>query len=547
MRTLLSRRWLQPRAKSWMVRGLALLIPIVTWTTVAGAPLAAARSAAPHGIATLTVATNGHWLAQPGARPALVECDYANVWTQISGASWIWANQGQSACQGGPGSGPGTLSGESVTLSTTFNVPGPPRGGVLRIAADNSANVYLNGRLVDQVSGYSGVAIKDFTTGLVQGKNTIKIVGTNAPGGSYNPAGVIASLSVTFANAGAWADHLPPPFTAGTSAWEEFDPLFTDTPAPPFMFQGTSYAEFKDRLGSGFFVFCAQGSNSQSRTCPDFAAATDPVLQSLLARVYPGASEDIGITLKFPVPGFRNLRLGRSIIGDGSIADLIGFDMFVGRWTAAAANDSTAQALMADLANYVKSHQRLYGTCPVAYSRHANINLRVACTAYWELEVYNNLYDDFVNLPKLCITAYGHGPAKGRLAAEQGCFLSNALLVAEDDAHDLTSLDPVPNLERRNPTWYHFTTIGFYGNLTPTCATSLSSFYGKAKAESATLRDSFRDFTSPELPIGPAPAIWSEQLQQIWDVAVPKPTAKGADKSALPSGTWTPRSISCPV
>ena len=158
---------------------------------------AAARAAHP-GIATITIVTNGSWVTATHARPVLVECVDSSAWTTISGASWIWADDGQSACQGGPGSGPGTVAAGSVTLTKTFKVPGAPQGGALQIAADNSAAVYVNGKLVDQVSGYGSVTVKDFTAGLREGTNTLKIVGTNAPGGGYNPAGVIARLTVTF-------------------------------------------------------------------------------------------------------------------------------------------------------------------------------------------------------------------------------------------------------------------------------------------------------------------------------------------------------------
>ncbi len=158
---------------------------------------AAARAARPR-IAMVAIVTNGSWMVAPDGRHVLVECAYSSVWTTISGASWIWANDRQSACRGGPGSGPGTAPEGSATFIKTFNVPGPPLGAVLQIAADNSASVYVNGKLVDQVTGYGSVAVERFTGGLRDGANTLKIMGTNAPGAGYNPAGVIAILTVSF-------------------------------------------------------------------------------------------------------------------------------------------------------------------------------------------------------------------------------------------------------------------------------------------------------------------------------------------------------------
>jgi hypothetical protein len=159
---------------------------------------AAARAAARRP-GTVTVVTNGSWLARPGGRRVRVECVDASAWTTIAGASWIYANEGQAACQGAAGAGPGTVPAGAATLWTAFVVPGRPRAAVLEIAADNSAVVYVNGKSVDQVTGYGSVSVQHFSAGLREGSNTLTIVDTNAPGGGYNPAGVIAKLTVTYA------------------------------------------------------------------------------------------------------------------------------------------------------------------------------------------------------------------------------------------------------------------------------------------------------------------------------------------------------------
>jgi|GEM_PF-4967470 len=63
------------------------------------------------------------------------------------------------------------------------------------------------------------------------------------------------------------------------------------------MFQGQSYQQFKHFFGTSF-TFCAQDPRQgPSRACPGFTRATDPALQRLLARAYPGASEDINVDL----------------------------------------------------------------------------------------------------------------------------------------------------------------------------------------------------------------------------------------------------------
>lgn len=198
-----------PPSRASLVR-MVLSVCCIAWTLLpaerAVSALVPDKVSGPNGFATITVDTNGSWVTEPGARPVRVECRYAKAWTTVAGARWIWANVGQASCQGGPGSGPAGLGPQSATarMSTTFNVPGEPQDGVLKFAADNSAVVYVNGKLVDEVTGagtgnYSAVTTKTFTAGLFRGRNTLTIVGTNAPGGPYNPAGVIASLAVTFA------------------------------------------------------------------------------------------------------------------------------------------------------------------------------------------------------------------------------------------------------------------------------------------------------------------------------------------------------------
>ena len=537
----------RPPAAGWTMAAAALALIAATWTTAAGSAAVSAKVAPPRGIGTVTVVTDGSWVTAPDARPVRVECTYSKAWTTIAGASWIWADRGQTACLGAPGAGPGSLGAQSATLTKTFTVPGRPQGAVLQIAADNSAVVYLNGTMVDEVTGFGAATVKDFSGGLRQGKNTFEIVGTNDPSGPYNPAGVIARLTVSFATTswsvrgqGNWAAHLPRPFTPQIEAYAEFDPLFIDPPTPPFMFQGTSYGTFlRKDLGSGFFTFCAQGARNQSRACPDLARATDPVLQRLLAEAYPGAKATIG--------GANHL--GRAVIGDGSVGNLLGFDMYMGRWTTAAQDDAQVLSLMRAFETYVRNHQSRYGTCSAVYGKHADINLRVACTSYWELEVYHNLYDSFVHLPALCIAAYRHTAAKSRLAAEHGCFLGNSLMIATDDVHDLIALDPIPNVQRADPAWSRFMAVDLILDPTPFCPTSLASIYYQGRADQFAPRDSVSDFTNPEVPVGPAPVVWPAQMQEIWDLATQRPTPKGGgpSPSSHPKGTWNLRSVSCPV
>ena len=195
-----------------------------TWLLMAGIGTAAAMTLAPIAVGigqagattptpvttTTTVVTNGTWTSTTGAS-VLVECpnhtagiyDYAT----ITGAAWIWANLGQTACKG---TGAGTSPADStVTLSTTFTILGTPQGATLTLAADNGATVTINGATVGASLPRTGTPmtpITNFTTThqftiaatvFVTGANTITIVGYNGGPTGYNPAGVVAKLAVS--------------------------------------------------------------------------------------------------------------------------------------------------------------------------------------------------------------------------------------------------------------------------------------------------------------------------------------------------------------
>ena len=192
------------------------------WLLMAGVGTAAAMTLAPvvAGVAqaaqlklttfptvTTTVATGATWNSPTNTtstKMALEECPDSPYTKTVTTATWIWANLGQSSCTstyGGPGSAP---SGD-VTLWRTFTVPGDVQGATLTLAADNGATVSINTHVVatlpsevtttncDQVHHATGTFMGD----LVTGTNTITIVATNHTYPGYNPAAVIAKLTVT--------------------------------------------------------------------------------------------------------------------------------------------------------------------------------------------------------------------------------------------------------------------------------------------------------------------------------------------------------------
>ena len=184
---------------------------------------------------TTSVNTDSTWTATqssqtPYQSAALVECPVTGqspwVWTTAlsPGASWIWANVGQGGCSSN-GTGPGSVNpSATVTLTKSFYIPGVPQSASISFAADNGAQVFINGNSSyvaqiplsgSDVSNYASVTmVGGFYQDLHLGWNTITIVAENASGSGYNPAGVVASLTVSSAATvtnlcknGAWATN----------------------------------------------------------------------------------------------------------------------------------------------------------------------------------------------------------------------------------------------------------------------------------------------------------------------------------------------------
>jgi hypothetical protein len=160
---------------------------------------------------TTTVVTNETWTSSSTSMTpsTLAECPVSNNgtydYTTIAGAAWIWANLGQASCTTtNTVTGPGSVAADTVILSTTFTVPGNPQGATLTLAADNGAAVSINGHPVATLTpDTTGSTFRTShsslvtATDLAMGPNTITIVGTNSTGSGYNPAGVLAKLTVT--------------------------------------------------------------------------------------------------------------------------------------------------------------------------------------------------------------------------------------------------------------------------------------------------------------------------------------------------------------
>ncbi|HTA31398.1 MAG TPA: hypothetical protein VK731_12980, partial [Candidatus Cybelea sp.] len=129
---------------------------------------------------------------------------------------WIWHNN----------QGAGTNDGEVRFFRKTFDVKGKATKAKLSIAADDFAQIYLNGRKIGKADGWSSGTFIDVGEDLVEGENVLALRGTNITG----PAAIVAMLEITFGRVGksfiltdtSWLSS-----TNGPTGWNK--PKFDDS------------------------------------------------------------------------------------------------------------------------------------------------------------------------------------------------------------------------------------------------------------------------------------------------------------------------------
>lgn len=117
----------------------------------------------------------------------------------IPGAWWIWA----------PGVTGATspADNDTYTFTRTIDVPGTPTAGSVSIAADDGAQVAVNGTSVGSSSSPNTLSTFDVAALLVEGDNTIVVTAANGPicgrpcTYAENPAAVAIGVSITYAPA----------------------------------------------------------------------------------------------------------------------------------------------------------------------------------------------------------------------------------------------------------------------------------------------------------------------------------------------------------
>ena len=129
--------------------------------------------------------------------------------SSVGKARWIWAPRVRGETS------PADL--QSFAFSKTFHLPGAPRGGTISIAADDFAEVLVNGVSVGTIGSVTDISLAgsaqsalttfDLSPYLISGENTITVVAANGPAEfagcptvcSYgeNPAGVLFGGSLS--------------------------------------------------------------------------------------------------------------------------------------------------------------------------------------------------------------------------------------------------------------------------------------------------------------------------------------------------------------
>lgn len=144
---------------------------------------------------------------------------------EIPGASWIWAPGIDGASS--------PADGDTYRFLKTIAVPGAPQSGSLSFAADDGAEVFVNGTSAGSSSGQGSLATLDISALLVEGDNTIVVVGSNgvqcgqACAYETNPAGVVFGGSISYAPAA-----VTPAPSAGATARPALTPPPTSTLDP---------------------------------------------------------------------------------------------------------------------------------------------------------------------------------------------------------------------------------------------------------------------------------------------------------------------------
>jgi hypothetical protein len=222
-------------------------------------------------------------------------------------------------------------------------------------------------------------------------------------------------LVIAFATLAAMTMAVLPISTAGASSWNSFLPNLQTATNVPCNSEGcnqfytptslgvpATYNLWNVNLSGSIFpmlddsVFnpCRKTNVSSSVSdCPTMSSATSATLQGYLGSIYTGTTDVITTSI--------------GQVGDGSIGEVLGWETFhalvgdsVSDLNKAENEDLLVQDYMGNLESYITQNVAASGTCLTVYgvtsvsgkTAAAVNNQRIACEAYWELEMYDDLF-----------------------------------------------------------------------------------------------------------------------------------------------------------
>jgi len=239
----------------------------------------------------------------------------------------------------------------------------------------------------------------------------------------------MAILPTSTAGASSWNSYLPNLQTAtnvtcgGSEGCVQFyTPAVLGVPATYNLWNVNQSGTIFPMLDDSAFNPCRKTNVSQSVSdCPTMSSATSATLQSYLGTIYSGAT-DVIIS-----------KIGQ--VGDGSIGEVLGWETLhalIGNnvtWFNGAENeDLLVQNYMGSLESFITQNVASSGSCLTVYgvtsvagkTAAAVNNQRIACEAYWELEMYDDLFQAAwkytENSPPACVFGGTSGNCRADIA-----------------------------------------------------------------------------------------------------------------------------------
>jgi hypothetical protein len=248
--------------------------------------------------------------------------------------------------------------------------------------------------------------------------------------------------------------------------------------------------------------------------CPNLQRVNDSSLRTIIGDAFSGVDEYVS---SLPTSG-------EAQIGDGSDADLLGYDMEVGAWGDARDGAAIDLSIISDLATWISQNAKNVGTCNDVYTSSdpsnsaPNPNLVAACWTYWQYEPYYSLYRDATNI----IAGCNHENAATAPACE-----STTLYLAALDLHaDLDWMDWTPNAlggQDESAIWSNWFLPAVE---VPNCEYSLKDMYNAgviANSSTPAVGEALDGWQLPEVP--------KTFMQEFWDAMgiVPSGQTTGFD------------------